>query len=209
MGSAVATALSNWVDGVEAASALAMVVIAGLALRTWRKQDKAQREAGFIDDLVEAAHTYISQMPVAITLADISKIGMRGYSNGPEATVEGAIAWIEQDGKRQSKQLMDALAAVQPSLVRLRSLVIKGQVFKLEDYAICKDTVAILGWQFDRLQALAVAIGSPNWNWQNPEILEHLQKVLKIDAREIGECLQSGNVAIIEFSRKTYKRLYG
>lgn len=209
MGSAVATALSNWFDGVEAASALAMVVIAGLALRTWRKQDKAQKEAAFIDELVEAVHTYIAAMPVPITMADIAKIGMRAYAKSSEQAVEGAISWIEHNGDREGKRMMEALDAVQPSLGRVQSLTAKGQVFKFDDYKKCQDSVAMLGWQFSRIQSLSVVIGSTSWNWENPEVLKVLHDVLKIDTADIRTSIATSNVSIIEFSRRTYERLYG
>lgn len=199
----------SWLELIEALSAGAMAVIAGLALRTWRKQDKAQREAGFLDQLIEAVHTYIAEMPVPITLADIAKIGMRSYADTPEQAAAGAIAWIERNGDQEGKRMMSALEAVQPSLVRLQSLAAKGQVFKFDDYKKCQDSVAMLAWQFNRVQSLAVVVGSPSWNWENPEVLKLLNDVLKIDSIDIRTSIVSSNVAIIEFSRNIYKQLYG
>jgi hypothetical protein len=53
----------NWSKITTTLALVATAVIAFMALRNWQRQDKAKREAEFLDALVEAAHAYISDLP--------------------------------------------------------------------------------------------------------------------------------------------------
>ena len=212
----------NWLEAIKALSpaatavaAVATAVIAFHALRNWQRQDKAKREAEFLDALIEACHTYIAEMPKPITLLEMAKIGMASHApsseNGDEAdsVIKGAIAYIQKNGEHDAKRLLDLLEAVQPSAIKLRSLATKGQVFKFDGYTKCKDAVAMLTWHFDRIEAFVAVIGSPTWNWEHPEVLKLLKSMIAIDPDDIRKSLKENNIAILEFASDTYKRIYG
>jgi len=205
----------NWLEVMKALASLATAAIALAALRNWKRQDRAKREAEFLDELIEAAHTYIAAMPTPITLLAMAKIGMDshapmwGEEDDADKAVKGAIAYIQKRGERDAKRMLGVLETVQPSTVKLRSLTAKGQVFKFDGYTKCQKAVQMLTWHFDRMEAFTALIGSPTWNWDNPEVLGHLKDVMAIDPNEIRKSVQENNVAIIEFASHTYKRLYG
>lgn len=205
----------RWPETISALAAVATAIIALCALQTWRHQDKAKGKAEFLDELIEAAHTYIAEMPGPITLLEIAKIGMQAHAptwgNGePEdIAVKGAIAYIQKNGEHDGKRLLEVLETVQPSVVKLRSLAAKGQVFKFEDYAKCQKAVAVLTWHFDRIAALIAVIGSPTWNWEHPDVLRHLKDIMAIDPDEIRKSIQENNVALLEFTSEAYKQIYG
>jgi hypothetical protein len=205
----------NWLEVIKALAPVATAVIALLALKNWQRQDKAKREAEFLDTLIEAVHTYIAGIPKPVTLLGIAKIGMEshapttGNEKGAEIAVRGAIAYIQKKGEHEAKRLLEALEAIQPSAIELRSLAAKGQVFKFNGYAKCQTAIAMLTWQFDRMQAFATIIGSPTWNWEHPEVLKSLKDVMAIDTEDIHKRLNDNNVAVLEFASETYKRIYG
>jgi hypothetical protein len=66
----------------------------------------------------------------------MAKIGMVSHAptweNGEQADIEikGAIAYIQKYGKREAERLRAVLETVQPSVIKLSSLGVKGQVFK-------------------------------------------------------------------------------
>lgn len=124
------------------------------------------------------------------------------------AALKGAIAYIEKNGEDDGKRLLEALEAVQPSVIKLRSLVAKGQVFQFEGYAKCQKAVEMLTWHFDRVEAFMAVIGSPTWNWENPDVLKHLKDVMAICPDEIRKKIQESNVALLEFSSETYQQIY-
>ena len=205
----------NWLEVIKALAPVATAIIALIALKNWQRQDKAKREAEFLDALVEAAHTYIAEMSKPITLLEISKIGMKSHmptwKNGSEAdsTVKGAIAYIQKQGVQDAKRLMGELEAMQPSTIKLRSLTAKGQVFNFDGYLKCQNAAAVFMWHFDRIEAFATVIGSPTWNWENQEVLEHLKNVMTIDQEEIRNSIKEKNIALLEFAKETYSRIYG
>lgn len=205
----------RWPETISALAAVVTAAIAIIALQTWKHQDKAKGKAEFVDALIEAAHTYIAEMPKPITLLEMAKIGMASHAptreNGEQAdiAVKGAIAYIQKNGERDGKRLLEVLEAVQPSVIMLRSLAAKGQVFKFDGYAKCLNAVAVLTWHFDRIEAFMAVIGSPTWNWEHLEVLKHLKDVMAIDPDEIRKSVQENNLALLEFASETYKRIYG
>ena len=201
-------------DAIRALAPAVMAIIAFAALRNWRRQDKAKRELEFLDALVDAVHANIVVMHGPITLLGFARIGMESHAPpGSEEqagiSVEGAIAYIHKDGERQAKRMLEALEAVRPSIVKLKSLAAKGQVFNFHGYAKCRDAVTMLTWQFDRIEAFTAVIGSPSWNWEHPKVLKNLTDVIAIDPEDIRNGLAENNVAVLEFMGEKYKHLYG
>lgn len=205
----------RWPETISALAAVATAVIALCALQTWRHQDKAKDKAEFLDALIEAAHTYIAEIPKPITLLEMAKIGMQAHAptweNGEQAAIalKGAIAYIQKNGEHDGKRLLEVLAAIQPSVVKLRSLAANGQVFNFYDYAKCHKAVALVTWHFDRIEAFMAVIGSPTWNWEHPDVLKHLNDVMAIDEDEIRNSIQENNVTLLEFASEAYKQIYG
>ncbi len=205
----------SWLEVIKALAPVATAVIAFFALKNWQRQDKAKREAEFLDALIEATHTYIAETPKPITLLEMAKIGMKSHAptweSGDEAdkAVKGAIAYIQSNGEQDAKRLLGVLETVQPATIKLRSLTAKGQVFNFDGYAKCQNAVAALTWHFDRIEAFMAMIGSPTLNWENPEVLQNLKDVMAIDPDEMRKSVQDNNVVIIEFASGAYKRIYG
>ncbi|MBS0377139.1 MAG: hypothetical protein JSS29_01525 [Proteobacteria bacterium] len=200
-----------WLEIIKAAAPVATAFIALLALRNWKRQDKADRQAQFLDDVMEAAHTYIAEIAKPVTRVEFIKIAMESHVP-PKAgaqLIDGAIAYIGLRGEEESKRLLADLEVIQPAVIRLRSLSAKGQVFKFEGYTKCQNAVLMLTWHFDRMEGFTALIGSSSVNWGNPEILTLLRDVVTIDAGEIRKSLQENNVALVEFATEAYRRMYG
>lgn len=201
----------DWLEVFQALATVATAVIAFLALEIWKRQDKAKREVEFLDALIEATHTYVVEMSSPAALVRAVEIGMESHAptwERGEQTTKGAIAYIQKDGERMAKRLLEVLEAVKPSVIQLRSLAAKGQIFKFNGYAKCYNAIAVLTWQFDRIEALLSVVGTPTFNWENPRVLKLLQDVMNIKSDDIHKNLSDSNVIILEFARETYKRIY-
>jgi hypothetical protein len=150
-----------------------------------------------------------------ITILEMAKIGMVSHAptweSGEQADIEikGAIAYIQKYGKCDAKRLQEVLETVQPSVIKLRSLGEKGQVFKFDGYMKCWNALVMLTWHFGRIEAFVAVIGSTTWNWEHPEVLKRLKDVMAIDPDEIRESLQKNNAILLQFSSDTYGRAYG
>lgn len=177
-----------WLNAItEVIKTLAPVATAGIAfiaLRNWKRQEKAKREAEFLDALIEAVHTYIAEMPGPVTLVELAKIGMESHAptwEGGDHATKGVIAYIEKHGEDHSKRLREALKNAQPAVIRLRSLAANGQMFKFNDYKKCMDAVVMLTWQHERMEAFASILGSTSLYWENPEVVATVKKVTSIE----------------------------
>jgi hypothetical protein len=209
-----AIARVDWLDVVRTAVTLITAYIAYKALQNWRRQDKAKREAEFLDELIEAVHAYIADIGRSVTLVDIARIGMRSHSDDWDAeddldpVTNGAVAYIASKGDAMSRRLFDALNEVRSRAVRLRALGTKGQIFGFDGYDQCHQAITLLCWQFDRIEALAGIIGSTTLNWQNPDVVKTLNNVLTITPENLQHQLAKNNVVVLEFAQTTYRTLY-
>lgn len=202
-------------DVVKTVAALATTVIAFLALRNWQRQDRTKREAEYLDALIEAVHTYIVEIGRPIALVESVRIGMRSQTSSwadddeREPVVKGAVPYIKKEGKQASKRLFEALNEVRPASINLRSLGSKGQVFGFSGYTKCHNAIAMLAWQFDRIEAFAAIVGSPTLNWEHPEVQRSLQNVLTVEEKDLRKHVAENNVIVLEFARETHARIYG
>lgn len=203
-----------WLEVIKALAPVATAAIALYAVRNWQRQDKAKKLAEFLDDLIETTHKFVIDMRKPVTLLQFAKIGMAshmqdwGNGDAQEKSIRGAINYVKEWGKDQSERLTAALAEVDPSVIRLRSLVAKGQVFNFRDYKKCQEAVPLLTWQFERITAFNTVIGAQSWNWEHPEILGSLTKVMDITPEDVRESISKNNVALIEFAREAYRNIY-
>lgn len=205
----------DWLEVIRSLAALATVIIAFAALKNWQRQDRAKREVEFLDALIEAVHAYIVDMGRPIALVGTTRIGMRSQTSSWDdedqsaAVAKGAVPFIKKDGEAAAKRLIDALNEVRPTSTKLRSLGTKGQVFGFKGYTRCQNAVAMLAWQFDRIEAFAAIVGSPTLNWKHPEVQRSLQNVLTVEENDLRKHVAENNVAVLDFARDTYARIYG
>lgn len=201
-------------EAIKTVAPVATALIAFLALRNWQRQDKAKREAEFLDQLIDAVHAYIAAMPLPVTMFEVAKMGMATHASSEvdgesEGAVEGAIVYIQKEGEEHGKRLSEALNEVRPAVVKLKTLAVKGQIFGFYDYVKCQNAIAMLAWQFDRIEASTAVIRSPSWNWEHPKIRDHLKKIVATQVDDIHKGLANSNIAVLEFASATYKRIYG
>lgn len=197
-----------WLEVIKTLAPVATAAVAVFALKNWKRQDRAKRESEFLDALVDAVHTYVAEMSSPRTLVRFFEVRIQSHepTTGNDNPV---VKYIEANGESDSKRLLDALEAVQPSVIRLRSLAAKGQIFKFEDYAACRKSVETLGHQFDKIEALATGISFPSLNWRDPEVSKMLCSLQTIKEEDINNTLKNENAAVLNFARKAYGRIYG
>jgi hypothetical protein len=202
-----------WLEIIKAMAPVATAIIAFFALKNWKRQDKAKRQADFLDQFTEAVHDFIGAMPTPVTRVEMIKIGMQSHipmePKNSDPAVAGAIEYIERRGNEDANRLFEALNATRPAATRVRALTTKGNVFKFRDYDKCEKASAKLVWQFDIMEALAAFIGNPSWYWQNDEIIGHLKKLMVIDPNDIRQQFGINNSEIIAYVGETYSHIYG
>ncbi len=202
-------------EAVGAAAAVATAIIAYSALRSWQSQERAKRQAQFLDQLLDATHAFVIEVNKPIGHLRGAKLGMASYvetwSDGDEEEkrLNGAIAFIEKRGEASAGRMREALAALDPIIIEMNSLVAKGQVFQFSSYAQAENAVRSLSHQANLLNSFLIVFENPSWNWDHPEIKELLRKVLAIDPAEIKVSVGEHNAAMIGFVRDRYEDIYG
>jgi hypothetical protein len=204
----------NWLEIIKALAPVVTAFIAWRALQNWRRQDKAKRQADFLDQLTEAVHGYVNFMPDLISMVEFAKIGMHAHRpminpKHPDIDVAGAIEFIEKRGADHYRHMARALDAARPALARMQSLLSKGQVLGFKEYDDCGNACVTLRGQFIMAQGLASFIRSPTWNWENPEIIAHLKPIIAIDPTEMQKLIDDNTKAFHMFLRVAYAQIYG
>ena len=202
----------NWAEIVKGIVSIWVAIVATLALKTWKRQSKAQKEIDFMDEIANAVHEFIDSMAAPTEMAKYIKIGIESYAGSPHLDPEienaEAVVYIQRQGKEDSKRLYEYLKPCSPSLTKIRSLSVKGQVLGLKNYKDCHNACSMLTWQHDRIQALCYIIGSDSLNWRNPEVQESLSKVIQLDPEEIKKEIEEQNLRFLTFVKENYERIY-
>lgn len=195
-----------------AAASVVTAAVAIVALRGWRAQDRASREAAYLDATLDALHAFVVRLSRPVTIVQSAKIGMAAHIPvRPETTPEiaGAIAYIKSYGEQHGKMLFDALDEARDSHAHLKSLMVKGLLFGFPKYADCAKALQLVLWQLDRMDAFAATIRSPTRNFDHPEVVKAVEAALRLDRDAIDADLDTNGKAVLEFARDTYKRIYG
>lgn len=203
----------DWSAIIQALVSIWVATVATLALRTWKRQSKAQRQTDFLDALTDSIHDFITLMAAPTAMVRFAKIAIQSHAEPAQVdkrlSAPGAIAYIERRGKDDSKQLGELLDKSMPALSKIRSLVAKGQVLGLRNYNECRDSCVLITWQYDRIQAFSQIIGQTTLNWENPKVQDTVDKVLSIEAEDIETSLQEQNIKLLEFVHTNYRAILG
>lgn len=202
----------NWAEIVKGIVSIWVATVATLALKTWKRQSRAQKQIDFMDDITESVHEFIDSLLAPIEMVKYIKIGIESQAGMPNLDTEienpGVVAYIQRRGKEDSKRLYEYLKSCSPPLARIRSLSAKGQVLGLKNYKDCYNACSMLTWQHDRIQALCYMIGSDSLYWRNPKVQESISKVLQLDPEDIKKGIEEQNVKFLAFVKENYERVY-
>lgn len=202
----------DWAEIVKIIISVWVATVATLALSTWRRQSKAQRQTDLLDELTNSVHEFLDFMSTPTEMLHHIKIQIESHKAArglrPDVPFPEAIAYIEKHGKEDSGRLLEYLNSSSPALTKIRSLSAKGQVLGFRKYEKCQRACQILAWQHDKLQAVSVIIGSTSMNWQNPQVQKSLSTLMQIDPDEINSQLQAQNIEFLEFVSDNYKTIY-
>lgn len=202
----------NWAEIVKGGVSIWVAIVATLALKTWKRQSKAQKQTDFMDEITNSVHEFVMAMSAPTEMVKYIKIGIESHSRAPglPSGIENpeAVAYIQKNGKEDSKMLIEYLNLCRPSLAKIRSLSAKGQVLGFKNYEQCQTACTMLAWQHERVQALCYIIGNPSLYWQNHEVQKLLSKGIQLDSEEIRRQLEEYNTMFLIFVKENYRRIF-
>lgn len=202
----------DWSSIIQSVAALATVCIAYAALNSWKKQNKSQKITGLLDELTDAIHELVLSIGPAIQRLKFIRIAIESQTFNrnlnPEYEHPETICFIEGEGRESATELMAALAPCEDSVHKIRSLVVKGQIYDIDNYVTCQNTCAAITHQFDRLQAAYIVLSSTNMNWEHPMVAESIRNFQEITPESIETSLSDNQVEFIRFVKSSYKKEY-
>jgi hypothetical protein len=202
----------NWAEIAKIGVSIWVAIVATLALKTWKRQSKAQKQIDFLDEITNSVHEFLTAMSAPIETVKYIKIGFESYASTPnlDHKIEnpGAVAYIQKRGEEDSKKLTEYLKLCVTSLNKIRSLSAKGQVLGFKNYSVCQNSCMMLTWQYDRIQSLCYLVGSPSLNWYNPEIQNTLKKYMELDSEKIKKETEDNYVSFLTFVKENYEKIY-
>jgi len=74
----------NWAEIVKCIVSIWVAVVATLALKTWKRQSKAQKQIDFMDDLTNSVHEFIFSLAGPIEMVKHIKIAIESYAGTPD-----------------------------------------------------------------------------------------------------------------------------
>ena len=202
----------NWSGIIQSIAAFITVAIAYLALSSWKNQHKTQKITSFLDELTESIHEYVRLINIPVQHLQFIKIQIDSYKSNStldeELKFPEAVMFIKSKGKEESKNLLDSLNPCDKSLNKIHSLIVKGQVWNINDYGRCQEACMLMIKQYERLQAVSSIIGNPNLNWKNEKVEKTLESILEVTPEDIEYQLNKNQIAFITFVKKTYEKVY-
>jgi hypothetical protein len=200
---------TDWPATLQGIGAIWVALIAQRALSTWRRQLSAQKQIEFIGELTDTVNKFILLMSTPLSQLSFAKMGISSQTgiafDYEKYENPGAIAFIEREGQKTSKKMLDELSAVQPVLSRMKSLIVKGQVFGMRDYSKCLNASQMLEWSYNQIEAFSVIVGSQNMNWEHPAVQRILENLDAIEPEKIKTNLDNQSKEIILFAKGAYE----
>lgn len=201
--------LAKIVPILQLAVGIYVSIVATIALTTWRKQLRAQKQLSFINDLSDIVHEFILSMATPTKRLEFAKIGIDAYKGVPSKFDQydnaEIIAFINRQGSDISQKITADLAHARPVLGKMQSFVAKGQVLGFQNYSKCQDACTMLAWSYNQLQAFCGIIEGSNPNWEHPLVQKNLNLLSKIDADSINLNLEAQNKKFLEFTKTVHE----
>lgn len=202
----------HWSGIIQSVTGIMTVCIASLALTSWKKQHKSQKVTDLLDELTDAIHELIQLISIPITRLMVIHIGIESYKHNTDLDNDleypEVVSFIEKEGTENAARLMESLIHCEGAIHKIRSLVVKGQVFDIENYMDCQNACKLLTWQYDRLIVVYAILSSGNMNWKHPMVIKNIKNLLEITPDDIKKYLDENQVKFTNFVKNAYQREY-
>ena len=202
----------SWHSIIQSATGLATLGLAWYALGSWKRQHKSQKVTELLDQLTDSVHDFVQSISIPIQRLQFIHIGIDSCQYDRELNTAlkypEAIRFIEKEGREAATELMASLKASESSVHRIRSLLVKGQIYNIENYEECRNACNYIVWQYDRLQVVYAVLSGQNMNWEHPKVIESIGNLLEITSDDINNYLEDNQVAFLKFVKAAYAKEY-
>lgn len=208
------SALANvpWLELMKAAGPFATAGVAWVALRNWQRQDKAKREAEYLDLLVESAQNYLAALAAPIAQMSSLQAGL-GFDQDKD---QGQF-----DEDPESKKLVRVQCEVVGGLIaqpmeklletqsKFISLVAKGAIFRFSRFDRLQAACGRLAFTSSLLEVTFDRVTDVSRGLDGPQLLGALKYVQSFSVDVARDNRTKANEEIMEFAKGAYKKIYG
>lgn len=202
----------DWSGIIQSITGLGTLVLAFIALTSWRRQHRSQAVTNLLDQLTDSVHEFIQSISPAVQMLSFVRIGIESQEFNRDLnrslSYPVAVAYIEKEGRESADRLMGLLKNAEQPVHRIRSLLVKGQVLGISNYYECQNACNMIVWQFDRLQVVFSMLSSQHMNWEHPKVIENLSSMMSITPEDISQYISESQNKYLEFLKDTYAKEY-
>jgi hypothetical protein len=186
-------------------------VFAYRALTIWKLKAQANKKTEFIDVLIDEVHKFTTLVQPAIEVYKFIKTSVDNHNRIDKlVNIKSPLpykTYITEAGTQDSDRLSTQLKECVNTMSKIRSLVVKGQIYDFIDYDKCQEASNLILHQYNRL-AMVVFMIKPGLFLENPKVQESLFAALSQDPKDMENYLEEQNIKLLEFARKNYVKIY-
>lgn len=202
----------NWSGIIQSITGLGTLIIAFIALTSWRRQHRSQSVTKLLEQLTDSMHEFIQSISPAVQMLSFVRIGIESQEFNRDLNKDLkhplAVAYIEKEGRESADRLMELLKNAEQPVHRIRSLLVKGQVLGISNYHECQNACNMIVWQFDRLQVVFSMLSSQHMNWKHPKVIVNLDSMMDITPEDISQHINENQKKYLAFLKDTYATEY-
>ncbi|WP_139315599.1 MULTISPECIES: hypothetical protein [unclassified Pseudomonas] len=202
----------NWSGIVQSITGLGTLIVAFIALTSWRRQHRSQAVTKLLDELTDSVHEFVQSISPAVQMLSFVRIGIESQEFNRDLNRELqhplAVAYIEKEGRESADRLMTLLKNAEQPVHRIRSLLVKGQVLGISNYRECQNACNMIAWQFDRLQVVFSMLSNQHMNWEHPKVAENLGSMMDITPEDITRHINESQKNLLAFLKDIYAQEY-
>ncbi len=202
----------NWSGIIQSVTGLGTLIIAFIALTSWRRQHRSQAVTKLLDQLTDSVHEFIQSIAPAVQMLKFVRIAIESQKYNPDLNKNLkhplTVAYIEKEGRESADRLMELLKNSEQPVHRIRSLLVKGQVLGIPNYHECQNACNMIVFQFDRLQVVFSMLSSQNTNWEHAMVIKSLGNMMDITPEDITRHIDENQTNFLAFLKDTYEQEY-
>lgn len=202
--------VGGFAEAIGAISGFATVIIAVMALRTWKLESRAKAEIAYWDQLTNSVHEFADAISHAIMLVRFIRFGFEAHTtdkSSEQNRLNGALAYAAKYGSENAKELSESLEKCAPLVANIRTLKAKGSMFSIPNYNRCGHSIRLLLWNYDRIALFKILLTDQNLNRENKRVRELYLEILKINDEELSRSVTKDRDELLEFAKSRYKHL--
>ena len=202
----------NWSGIIQSCAALGAFIIAWVALNSWQKQQNANHVTYFIDDLTNKVHELLQSISKPISRMEVMNIEISSYLTRSEevgnSDYEAITKFLEEKGEDYGKNLFDDLKDSKKNIAELNSLIVKGQIFSIDDYSIIQNNCEGIINLIRGIEGIALLVSLTNLHWANSKVRERIMPLLNINIQNIQNEFERYQKDYLTKAKEIYTKNY-